>query len=112
MNSEFYSDFKQCWEKIEGVGLLYAEARGQSYQSQELKGSILASLIKNYPNLPVSKAEIEAKDSPEYRKHIEETAEKITKELCLKAKYERWKAQFEATRSLSSLEKVTQNQIG
>lgn len=112
MNSEFYSDFKSCWEKIEEVGLAYAEIRGKSYQSQELKGSVLASIIKKYPSLPISKAEIEARDSQEYRKHLEETAQLITKELRLKASYERWKAQFEAMRSLSSLEKVTQNQIG
>lgn len=112
MNSEFYSDFKQCWEKIEEVGNAYAEARGQSYQAQELKGSVLASIIKKYPNLPVSKAEVEAKDSQEYRAHIQETAKLITKELRLKAQYERWKAQFEASRSLSSLEKVTQQHIG
>ena len=112
MNSEFYQDFRQCWEKIEEVGNLYAEARGQSYQAQELKGSVLASIIKRYPDLPISKAEIEAKASDDYKNYIIETSEAIKKELKLKAQYERWKAQLEATRSLSSLEKVTQHQIG
>lgn len=112
MNIEFYNDFKKCWEKIEEIGNQYAEARGQSYQAQELKGSILASIIKKYPSLPISKAEIEARASEDYKAFIGETAKAITKEYRLKASYESHKARFEAMRSLSSLEKVTQNQIG
>lgn len=112
MNSEFYADFKQCWEKIEEVGNEYALAKGESWQAQELRGSVLAKLIKGYPDLPLSKAEVEAKASEDYKKFIAETAKAITKELRLKASYESNKARFEAMRSLSSLEKVTQNQIG
>lgn len=108
---DFQSKFRNIIQKMEEVGNLYAEARGQSYQFQELKSSILSAIIKKYPDLPVSKAEIEGKASPEYREHIEETARAITKELKLKAEYEKWRASFEALRSLSSLEKATQNQL-
>lgn len=106
---DFHDKFRKTIIKIEEVGNLYAEARGQSYQMQELKGAILASIIKKYPDLPVSKAEIEGKASPEYRQHIEETAKAITKELKLKCEYEKWKSSFEALRSLSSLEKAQIN---
>ena len=109
MNLDFEDKFRKTILKIEEVGNLYAEARGQSYQMQEMRSSILASVIKEYPNLPISKAEIEGKSSPEYRQHIEETAKAITKELRLKCEYEKWKSSFEALRSLSSLEKAQIN---
>lgn len=112
MNLDMLANFRECWEKIEEVGNEYAEAKGQSWQSQELKGSVLASIIKKSINLPFNKAENEAKSSPEYRTHIEETAKLIKKELRLKASYERWKAQFESMRSLSSLEKAQINSEG
>jgi len=112
MNLDFEDKFRNCIKKISEIGEQYAEAKGQSWQAQELKGSILAKLIKNYPDLPVSKAEHEAKSSEEYQSFIKETAEAIKKELRLKAQYEMWKSSFEALRSLSSLEKATQHQIG
>ena len=94
------------------MGESYAEAKGQSWQAQELKGSVLASIIKSLPvDMPVSKAEIEAKSREDYKQYIKETSEAITKELKLKSEYEKWKASFEALRSLSSLEKKTQELI-
>lgn len=112
MNLDFEDKFRQCIKKIAEVGESYAESKGQSWQMQELRSSVLAKLIKNYPDLPVSKAEHEAKSSQEYQDFIAETAKAITKELRLKAQYEMWKSSFEALRSLSSLEKSTQREIG
>lgn len=112
MNNEFEEKFKTVIIKMEKSGYEYAEARGQSYQLQELKSSVLSNIIKRYPDLPVSKAEIEARASEDFKSHIQETAKAISKELKLKCEYEKWKSSFEAIRSLSSLEKVTQNQIG
>ena len=111
MDLDFEDKFRQCIKKISEIGELYAEAKGQSWQAQELKGSILASLIKAQPDLPISKAEIIARASEEYRKFLAETSTTITKELKLKAEYEKWKATFEALRSLSSLEKSTRSQL-
>ena len=59
--------------------------------------------------MPISKAEMTAKASTSYMQHITETAEAIKKELRLKAEFEKWKASFEALRSLSSLEKSSRN---
>lgn len=116
MNSEFYHDFKQCWEKIEEYGLLYATAQAKFHQSQDSKSTVLAKIlcgiIKDNPGLPFTKAEVQAKASEDYQSHIDETAELEETALTLKAKKEMWEAKFEGTRSLSSLEKVTQNQIG
>ena len=111
MNLDFEEKFRNCIKKISEIGELYAEARGQSYQAQELKGSILASIMNSLEG-PVSQREIVARASEEYKKHITETAEAIKKELRYKAQYEMWKSSFEALRSLSSLEKATLKEIG
>ncbi len=116
MNSEFYADFKQCWEKIEEIGNLYATANAKFHQAQDSKSTVLAKIlwgiIKDDPTLSFAKAEVKAKASPDYQAHIDETAELEEIALSLQAQRDMWKAKFEGTRSLSSLEKVTQNQIG
>jgi hypothetical protein len=112
MDLDFEDKFRQCIKKIAEVGELYAEAKGQSWQMQELKGSVLASLISKQGEMPLSKAEIIAKQSEDYKQHILETSLAITKELRLKSEYEKWKSSFEALRSLSSLEKSTRKQLG
>ena len=112
MDLDFKERFKDSYTKIKSLGELYAEAKGQSWQMQELKSSVLAKLIKAQGDVPVSKAEIHAKSSGDYEAYIRETAKAITRELHLKAQYEAEKARFEAYRSLSSLEKATRNIIG
>jgi hypothetical protein len=112
MNLDFESKFRQVIKKIEETGVAYSEAKGQSWQMQELKSSVLASIIKAQPDMPISKAEITARASEEYHKYVVETSQAITKELRLKAEYEKWKSSFEALRSLCSLEKSTQKEIG
>lgn len=108
MNLDFESKFRHIIKKLDEVGTAYAEAKGQSWQMQELKSSFLASIIRPLGEMPVSKAEIIAKASDEYQKFIQETSSAIKKELKLKSDHEMWKASFEALRSLSSLEKRTQ----
>lgn len=110
MNLDFEDKFRGCIKKIGDIGNLYAEAKGQSWQMQEMKGSVLASLINSLEG-PVTQREITAKASDDYKKHLSETAQAIKKELQLKSQYEMWKASFEALRSLSSLEKATQKEI-
>ena len=112
MNLDFESKFRHIIKKMEESGNAYAEAKGQSWQMQELKGSVLAKIIKEQGEIPQSKAEVLAKATPDYERYIQETSRAITKEIRLKCEYEKWKSSFEALRSLSSLEKFTQQQIG
>ena len=107
MNLDFEARFKRVIQHMEDSGNLYAEAKGQSWQAQELKGSVLASLMRQMENIPVSAREQMAKGHEDYKKYVQETAKAIQKELELKCEYEKWKASFEALRSLSSLEKKT-----
>ena len=112
MDIDFFHSFKDCIEKLDKLGNDYAVAKSKSWHAQELKYSMVASIIKSLPEMPISKAELEAKNHPDYKTYLEETSKAIEKELKLKAKYESQKARFEAYRSLSSLEKATRNIIG
>ena len=112
MNLDFEDKFRHIIKKIGELGELYAEAKGQSWQSQELKYSVVASLVKSYGEIPLSRAELLAKGSDEYKQYLKETADAIRKELRLKAQLEKWKAKFESMRSLSSLEKAQINSEG
>src|SRR3990167_448065 len=111
MNLDFEEKFRHIIKKIGELGELYAEAKGQSLEQQELKSSIVASLVKSYGEIPLSRSELLAKGSDEYKQYLKETADAIRKELSLKAQYEMWKASFEALRSLCSLEKSTQREV-
>ena len=111
MDLDFESKFKDIILKMDKVGQEYAEAKGQSWQMQELKNSVLSKIIKESGVDAISKAEVVAKSSDEYRDYIGATAQAITKELKLKSTYEKHKASFEALRSLSSLEKKTRDLI-
>lgn len=112
MHLDFQEDFRECWDKIEEVGKLYAKSKAVSWHAQELKSSILASIINKQDAKSHSKAESMAKASEEYKTFLKETSEKIEIELCLKAELDKWKAKFEGTRSLSSLEKSQINSEG
>lgn len=112
MNIDFENKFRHIIKKMSEVGTSYAEAKGQSWQMQELRTSVLALMMQKLHDIPVSKAEMTAKASSEYVQHLEETSKAIKQELKLKSDYEMWKASFEALRSLSSLEKKTMDIIG
>ena len=105
MELDFHDKFRTCIQNMEKFGNEYAEAKGQSYQMQELKGSVLAKIIRETGVDTVTKAELLAKSSDEYQNYIKETAKAITRELKAKSLYEKEKSIFEALRSLSSLEK-------
>lgn len=105
---DFEEKFRNCIKKISEIGELYAEAKGQSWQMQELKNSVLASIIlKAGSDVSVARSEVIAKGSEDFQSYVKQTSLAIQKELRLKAQYEMWKASFEALRSLSSLEKRT-----
>lgn len=112
MDLDFEGKFRHIIKKMEEAGIAYAEAKGQSWQMQELKGSVLSKIINKQGDIAMSRAEIIAKGSDDFKSYVEETAKAITKELRLKAEYEKWKSSFEALRSLSSLEKATRSNTG
>lgn len=109
MDLDFFASFKDCVQKIDKIGNEYANGKADSWHKQEMTGSVKSSIMKSLGDIPVSRAEIEAKTHPDYLKHLEETREAIRLELQLKARYEAQKARFEGYRSLSSLEKSTRN---
>src|SRR5690348_16878774 len=98
---------REAAKKIEEIGHQYAIAKGASWTLQEQKKVILAKVMKRHSHLKIAEQEREAYDSPEYDLHLEGCKEAITSELKLKASYEKWKAQFEACRSMYSAYKAT-----
>lgn len=91
---------------VEKKGLAYAKAKADSWFLQEMKKTVLASeMQKQDSNLTVSDREAKARLSQEYKIHVEGTKIAIETELRMEAERERWKYQFEAIRSLQSLEK-------
>ena len=108
---DFESKFRHIIKKMSETGEAYAESKGQSWQMQELKNSVLSSIVSKQGDVPISRSEVVARASEDYKQYIQETAEAIKKELKLKSTYEMWKCSFEALRSLSSLEKKTRSLI-
>lgn len=111
MHLDFHERFTNIINKMEEAGDLYAEARGQSYQLQELKGTVLARIMErgHKEGVKISQGALEsrAKATEEYENYIKGVAQAIEKEHKTKNQLEKYKAAFEATRSLSSLEKAT-----
>lgn len=112
MNADFEDKFRKAIQKMEEWGNIYADKKSKSWYATELKSSILASIIESLPPMSVSKAELTARASEDYKNYLIETKQAIKEELESKSQLEKWRSSFEAIRSLSSLEKVTQNQIG
>lgn len=77
-----------------------------------IRSEIQIQAMKDDPKLSATKAELIAKSHPDYVQHLAETREKIRQENRTKSEYKKWDASFEGNRSLSSLEKRTQELIG
>ncbi len=93
---------------MEKAGIDYANKKALAWQAMELKYAVMSQEMASLqPNMAQGAKELIAKSSEGYKKYIEETAEMIRQENIAKAVYEKWKASFEALRSLSSLEKRT-----
>lgn len=107
MNLDFHQKFQDVIRKMEESGKDYADKKAISWQSQELKYAMISEQMKLSSASSVAMREIEAKASPAYQTYLAETAEAIRQENIAKAVYEKWRASFEAIRSLSSLEKQT-----
>ena len=115
MNLDFQDDFTRILTKIQESGLEYSEAKAKSWYAQEMcssiKSSIMLKALSEDSKMPQVKAEMIARASEDYKKHLEETREAIRKENETRALYKYWECSFEAKRSLSSLEKRTQQLI-
>lgn len=109
MDNTFEDRFKKIINKLEEAGQNYANAKAESWYSQEncssIKASIMLRAMQSDPKLSAQKAEVIAKASQDYIKHLQETSDKIRKEHLAKVEYDKWDKSFEANRSLSSLEK-------
>jgi len=103
--------FQNVLTAMEKTGKDYAQKKSLSWSMQELTSSIKSSLmmkaLSENPEISVQKAEMIAKASSEYKNHIEGTKIAMEDELIAKAKYEKLFSQFEAYRSLISLDKKT-----
>lgn len=115
MNLDFSERFKKIINKLEESGTAYANAKAESWYSQEMCSSIKSQLmlkaLSEDSKLSMQKAETIAKASPEYVQHLKETADKIRKENLARSEYKKWDASFEGNRSLSSLEKRTMSLV-
>lgn len=103
--------FCETLENMEKLGEAYAEAKGTSWNLQELRKVVLASQMKLSDKKSVAAQEVDALVSEAYRLHLEGTAESIRVEHRTKAKYDASQAKFEAIRSMSSLEKAKMNLV-
>lgn len=112
MNPQFNEEFNEAVQRIGQTGTEYADAKALSWQLQELKGVVLSQLMKAQGSIAISKAEMFAKASDDYKNCIKGISEAIREELTKKAYYEKSRAEFEKLRSLCSLEKSTQKEIG
>jgi len=101
---DFQAKFRATLQQLETVGVQYAEAKGVSWQLQELRKIVLSEEMQKATANTVADRENQARCSQVYKQHVEGTKEAITREHALKAKYERFYAQYEALRSLCAQE--------
>ena len=98
-------NLRDAVNKISSTGKEYAEAKALSWQMQEMKKVVLSKIMDGLEG-SIAEREMKARTSARYIMHLEGTKEAIEKELKARAIFERYKAQYEAARSLLSLEKA------
>ena len=112
MDLDFEDKFRKVVLEIEKSGRDYANKKALSWQAQELKYAVMSQEIDSISSdIGQGAKEVMAKSSEGYKKYVQETAEMIRQENIAKAVYEKWKASFEALRSLISLEKKTRGLV-
>ena len=105
-SDDFTEKLRDTVTQIEKKGVEYANARGISWHLQEMRKVVLADEMRMLDqNLSVAEQDKRARYSKAYVLHLEGTKVAIQRELTFRAKYERYKYQFEAIRSMMSLEK-------
>ena len=108
MISDYQEKFNTCVTKLKELGDLYSEAKSKSWYSQELKHSVLASIMNKLEG-SLSQRENLARASEDYKAYLAETRDDIRAELKLRAAYERQKFIFEGLRSMCALERSTKD---
>lgn len=112
MEIDFQKKLAEAVQMIEKKGIEYSKARSTSWYLQEMRKTVLANEIqKQDEELSASARENLARSSEDYLAHLMGTREAIKEELRLSAEKSRWEYQFEALRSLQSLEKAKMNMI-
>lgn len=113
MDLDLHHAFEVACANIEESGKDYADKKARAWQSEELKHAVLAQIMKKLPSdWPMNRKEAEARCSEDFLKYLRETTADIKAEGVSKAVYERRRAEFEALRSLTSLEKSTRQIVG
>ena len=105
MNYDLPNKLMEAANKVEEIGILYAEAKALSWLLQEQKKVVLASEMRVSEGKSATEKEQNALCSEVYKTHLEGTKEAIAEELRLKAMLSRCEYSFEGYRSLMSLEK-------
>lgn len=109
MDLDFHARFKQSLNKLKTTGEAYALARKKSYYMQEMKKVVRSRIQNSFGDVPMSRSEMMSYASADYEKHLQETAEAIYQEEKVSNDKESAKSEFEANRSLCSLDKATRN---
>lgn len=108
--------FNKVLTAMQQAGEQYADAKETAWYLQEMcsvmKSSLTEKALADNPKLSHVRAEDVAKASDEYAKHLKGTAVAIGIELKAKAKYNKLSNQFEAYRSLISLDKKLEGKSG
>lgn len=108
--------FNKVLLAMQHAGNEYADAKETSWYMQEMcsvmKSSLTEKALEENPKLSHVRAEDVAKASDEYAKHLKGTAAAIGIELKAKARYNKLSNQFEAYRSLISLDKKLDGKSG
>lgn len=102
---ELERKFQEAVNMIEKKGREYADARALYNYLYELRKVVLADRMKVSSGKSVSEKEMLALCTAEYKTHLESIKEAEGSYLRSEAEYCRWKSQFEAARTLISLEK-------
>jgi len=96
---------------IEKKGKEFADAKSLYNYLYELRKVVLADRMKASDGKSNAEKEMLALSSPEYKTHLEAIKESEGNYLRIEAEFTRWKSQFEAIRTLISLEKSKMNLV-
>jgi len=102
---ELEQKFREAVYKIEEKGKAYADAKSMSNYLYEQKKVVFSDAFKRSEGKTIAEREANAFTDESYRNHLEGLKEAEGESLRLEAEYKRWLSQFEAIRSLISLEK-------
>lgn len=113
MNLDWAQRFKDNLILKEKKGNDYALKKANSWYLQKLEKQMISKLVLGFdPKLSIAERERLAYSSEDYANYLKEARQAIQEEILADVQYEKQENVFEGLRSLCSLEKKTQNQIG